>query len=154
MQNQCADLSDPYIWYFFIFHMCFILYLIGLYYLEKKTVNMVMWPISFSSSTYFHDFWCLIMFDKFEVHDVMFMLWNSFIWYAHYQDWGSCTPNQTPPSAILFFAKISRFLGGWFEHMGPFFDDFIGVIYSTPKLNNIWYMNVYPKRYKYWYINM
>ena len=56
---------------------------------------------------------------------------------SHYQDRGSSTPNPTPPSAILFFAKKSRLLGGWFEHMGPFFDDFIGAIYSTPKLNTI-----------------
>ena len=60
---------------------------------------------------------------------------------SHYQDWGSCTPNPIPPSAILFFAKIKLFLGGWFEHMGPFFNDFIGAIYSTPELTNIWYRN-------------
>ena len=28
--------------------------------------------------------------------------------------------------------------------MGPFFNDFIGAIYSTPQLTNIWYRNVYP----------
>ena len=36
-----------------------------------------------------------------------------------------------------FFAQISRFLGGWFEHMGPFFDDFIGAIYSDPKFADL-----------------